>query len=109
MWRGPECNYLDYGMSWHQQPRLKVASMSLNCSRGRLKELLQGAQGYKMATLIERINPVLRGWAGYFKFNQSRKPLEELDGGVRRRLQCILWRQWKWPSTRARSLIRLGL
>lgn len=103
------CDYLGYGMSWHKQPRLKVASMSLNRLRDRLKELLQGAQGCKMATIIERINPVLRGWAGYFKFSQSRKPLEELDGWVRRRLRCVLWRQWKWPSTRARSLIRLGL
>ncbi|CAM5606346.1 Group II intron reverse transcriptase/maturase OS=Stutzerimonas stutzeri OX=316 GN=ltrA PE=4 SV=1 [Stutzerimonas stutzeri] len=77
------CDYLGYGMSWHQQPRLRVATMSLGRLRDRLRELLRKARGHKVATVIERINPVLRGWAGYFKLSQSRRPLEELDGWVR--------------------------
>lgn len=103
------CDYLGYGMSWHQQPRLRVATMSLRRLRDRLRELLRGARGHKMASVIERINPVLRGWAGYFKLTQSRRPLEELDGWVRHKLRCVIWRQWKQPSTRARNLTRLGL
>lgn len=103
------CDYLGYGMSWHEQPRLRVATMSLGRLRDRLRELLRGAQGRKMVYVIERINPVLRGWAGYFKLSQSKRPLEELDGWVRRKLRCLLWRQWKRPSTRARNLMRLGL
>lgn len=58
---------------------------------------------------IERINRVLRGWAGYFKLTQSKRALEKLDGWVRQKLRCVLWRQWKRPSTRARNLIRLVL
>jgi RNA-directed DNA polymerase len=103
------CDYLGYGMSWHQQPRLRVATMSLRRLRDRLRELLRGARGHKMASVIERINPVLRGWAGYFKLSQSKRPLEEIDGWVRRKLRCVVWRQWKQPSTRARNLMRLGL
>lgn len=103
------CDYLGYGMSWHQQPRLRVATMSLRRLRDRLRELLRGARGHKMASVIERINPVLRGWAGYFKLSQSKRPLEEIDGWVRRKLRCVVWRQWKQPSTRTRNLMRLGL
>lgn len=103
------CDYLGYGMSWHQQPRLRVARMSLGRLRDRLRDLLRGARGHKMANVIERINPVLRGWAGYFKLSQSKRPLEEIDGWVRRKLRCVVWRQWKRPSTRARNLMRLGL
>ena len=103
------CDYLGYGMSWHQQPRLRVATMSLRRLRVRLRELLRGARGHKMANVIERINPVLRGWAGYFKLSQSKRPLEEIDGWVRRKLRCVLWRQWKLPFTRVRNLKRLGL
>ncbi|WP_367372100.1 group II intron reverse transcriptase/maturase [Pseudomonas lini] len=103
------CDYLGYGMSWHQQPRLRVATMSLGRLRDRLRDLLRGARGHKMANVIERINPVLRGWAGYFKLSQSKRPLEEIDGWVRRKLRCVVWRQWKRPSTRARNLMRLGL
>ncbi len=103
------CDYLGYGMSWHQQPRLRVATMSLGRLRDRLAELLRGARGHKMAYVIERINPVLRGWAGYFKLSQSKRPLERLDGWVRRKFRCVVRRQWKQPSTRARNLMRLGL
>lgn len=103
------CDYLGYGMSGHQQPRLRVATMSLGRLRDRLRGLLRGARGYKMATIIDLINPVLRGWAGYFKLSQSKRPLEELDGWVRHKLRCVTWRQWKQPSTRARNLMRLGL
>ncbi|WP_457266251.1 group II intron maturase-specific domain-containing protein, partial [Pseudomonas sp. P5_C3] len=59
--------------------------------------------------VIERIIPVLRGWAGCFKLSQSKRPLESLDGWVRHKLRCIIRRQWKQPSTRARNLMRLGL
>ena len=107
--RAWKCDYLGYGMSWHQQPRLRVATMSLGRLRDRLAELLRGARGHKMANTIERINPVLRGWAGYFKLSQSKRPLEEIDGWIRHKLRCAIWRQWKQPSTRARNLMRLGL
>ena len=103
------CDYLGYGMSLHKQPKLKVATMSLNRLRDRLRQLLRGARGHKMANVIDRINPVLRGWAGYFKLSQSKRPLEELDGWMRRKLRCVTWRQWKQSSTRARNLMRLGL
>ncbi|MGB5955004.1 group II intron reverse transcriptase/maturase [Pseudomonas sp.] len=107
--RAWKCDYLGYGMSWHQQPRLRVAATSLGRLRDRLAELLRGARGRKMTNTIERINPVLRGWAGYFKLSQSKRPLEELDGWIRHKLRCAIWRQWKQPSTRARNLMRLGL
>ncbi|WP_263596317.1 group II intron maturase-specific domain-containing protein, partial [Pseudomonas fluorescens] len=102
------CDYLGYGMSWHEQPRLRVATMSLDRLRDRLRELLRGVRGHKMANVIKRINPVLRGWAGYFKLSQSKRPLEELDGWVRHKLSCVIWRQWKQPSTRVGNLMSLG-
>lgn len=103
------CDYLGYGMSRHRQPRLKVATLSLGRLRDRLRALLRGARGHKMADVIDRINPVLLGWAGYFKRSQNKRTLEELDGWVRRKLRCVIWRQWKQPSTRVRNLMRLGI
>jgi RNA-directed DNA polymerase len=43
------CDYLGYGMSWHQQPRLRVATMSLGRLHDRLRDLLRGARGKRLA------------------------------------------------------------
>lgn len=103
------CDYLGYGMSWHKQPKLRVASISLHRLRDRLRELLRRIRARSMRYIVEQMTPVLRGWAGYFKLSQSKRPLEELDGWVRHKLRCVIWRQWKRPSTRARNLVRLGI
>ena len=103
------CDYLGYGMSWHQQPKLRVATLSLRRLRDRLRELMRNAEGRRLSSTVERLNPVLRGWSSYFKLSQSKRPLEEIDGWVRRKLRCVIWRQWKQPFTRARNLKRLGL
>jgi hypothetical protein len=52
---------------------------------------------------------MLRGWINYFRLTEGKTVLEDLDGWVRRRLRCLLWRQWKRPRTRARKLRALGL
>ena len=58
----------------------------------RVSANLKEARG-KMANVIERINPVLRGWAGYFKLSQNKRPLEGLDGWGRHKLHCGIGRQ----------------
>jgi RNA-directed DNA polymerase len=58
---------------------------------------------------IEDLNPLLRGWMQYFQLAPNKGALEELDSWLRRRLRCLLWRQWKRPRTRARKLRALGL
>lgn len=76
---------------------------------GKLRQLLRKARGCSLASTIKEINPVLRGWAAYFKLAQSKTALSGIDGWVRRKLRCILWRQWKRPATRERYLRRFGL
>lgn len=52
---------------------------------------------------------MLRGWVAYFRLVEVRGSLEELDAWIRRKLRCILWRQWKRPRTRLAKLRRHGL
>ena len=76
---------------------------------GKLRQLLRRARGRSLRHTLEVLNPVLRGWAAYFKLAHSKTALRFIDGWVRRKLRCILWRQWKRPHTRQRYLQRLGL
>ena len=52
---------------------------------------------------------MLRGWVAYFRLVEVRGSLEALDAWIRRKLRCILWKQWKRPRTRMKKLRRYGL
>ena len=104
-----ERKFLGYSLTWHKAPKLRIAPASLKRLEGKIRAVLQGARGRSVRATIEELNPVLRGWAAYFKLTETKRALEELDGWLRRKLRCTLWRQWKRPYTRARNLMKAGL
>jgi RNA-directed DNA polymerase len=101
--------FLGYSMTFNKQPRLKVAPVSVKRFKGKLKELFRAGRGRNQAKFITELAPVLRGWVNYFRLVEVRCVFEELDGWIRRKLRCILWRQWKRAITRAKNLKRRGL
>lgn len=101
--------FLGYSMTWHKVPRLRIAPTSLKRLEDKIREVLRGARGRSLMNVIIELNPILRGWAAYFKLTDTRKVLEEMDGWLRHKLRCILWRQWKRVHTRAINLMRAGL
>ena len=101
--------FLGYSMTFYKQPRLKVAPASVKRFKGKLKELFRAGRGRNLAKFITELTPVLRGWVNYFRLAEVRCVFEELDGWIRRKLRCILWRQWKRAITRAKNLKRRGL
>ncbi|MDO9242774.1 MAG: group II intron reverse transcriptase/maturase [Rhodocyclaceae bacterium] len=101
--------FLGYSLTWHQAPKLKIAPTSLTRLEDKIREVLKGARGRSLTTAITELNPILRGWMAYFKLTETKKALEELDGWIRHKLRCILWRQWKRPYTRAKNLMKAGL
>ncbi len=104
-----ERTFLGYSLTGHKAPRLRVAPAGIKRLADRIRIILQGSRGRSLAHTIEELNPALRGWAAYFKLTETKGALEELDGWIRRKLRCILWRQWKRPYTRAKHLMKAGL
>jgi RNA-directed DNA polymerase len=98
--------YLGYLISAHG---LWVSPQSLARLISKVRQLLRGARGHALSSTIAALNPLLRGWAAYFKLSTGKKALTRFDGWVRRRLRCVLWRHWKRPQTRERALRGLGL
>lgn len=101
--------FLGYSLTWHKAPRRRIAATSRERLVQKVRLVLKGARGRSLRHTIDQINPILRGWAAYFKLTETKRVLEELDGWIRRKLRCILWRQWKRPYTRARNLMKAGL
>jgi group II intron reverse transcriptase/maturase len=101
--------FLGYSMTCHRKPRLKVASGSVKRFKSTLRQVLRRGRGRSLQRVIEEIRPKLRGWIAYFRLAEVKGIFDGLDGWIRRRLRCLLWRQWKRPFTRARKLMRRGL
>ena len=101
--------FLGYSLTWHKAPRLRIAATSLKRLEDNIRKVFKGARGRSLNTAIVELNPILRGWMAYFRLTESKKVLEELDGWIRHKLRCILWRQWKRPYTRAKNLMKAGL
>jgi len=102
--------FLGYSMTSHMKARLKAAPQSVKRIRLKLKELFRVGRGRNLERFIrEELNPVIRGWANYFHLSETKGTFEELDEWLRRRLRCMLWRQWKRPRTRFARLRARGL
>lgn len=105
-----ERKYLGYSMTSHMKALLKVAPQSVKRIRVRIKELIRVGVGRNLERFIRgELNPVIRGWANYFHLSGTRGTFEELDEWLRRKLRCMLWRQWKRPATRFKRLRARGL
>jgi len=101
--------FLGYSMTIDMTPKLKVAPESIRRLKQSLKILFHRGRGMSVGRLIEEMTPKLRGWIAYYRLAEVKGIFEELDGWIRRRLRCVIWRQWQRTYTRARSLIRRGL
>ncbi len=101
--------FLGYSLTWHKAPRRRIAPESRKRLMEKIRAVLKGARGRSLRHTVDQLNPILRGWAAYFKLTEAKRVLEELDGWLRRKLRCILWRQWKRPYTGARNLMKMGL
>jgi RNA-directed DNA polymerase len=102
--------FLSYSMTIDREPRLKPAAKAVERFKGKVRELFRKARGRNVEKFIAtELNDLLRGWADYFKLSQVKLIFEELDGWLRRKLRCLMWRQWKKPKTRIKRLVARGL
>ena len=79
--------FLGFSFTHHRRPRIRIPQETLKTVRQKLKVLFRQGRGR----------------------NLSRFTREDLDGWLRRRLRCILWRQWKRGRTRNKQLRRRGM
>ncbi len=102
-------SFLGFTMTAHRAPRLRVAPASVARFKGKLRALWRQGRGRSLGRTIEDLAPILAGWIAYFRLAEARGIFEALDGWIRRRLRCLIWRQCKRPRTRAMRLMQRGL
>jgi len=101
--------FLGYSVTGNQKPRLKVAEESTRRLRDKVRQIFRRGRGRNLGRFItEDLNPLLRGWANYYRLAEVERTFEDLDKWIRRKLRCIQWQQWKRPRTRHRRYIQAG-
>jgi RNA-directed DNA polymerase len=104
-----ERKFLGYSVTMHRETRLRIAPASVQRLMQKVRSLMRAGRGRSLAQTLEDLNPLLRGWINYFRLTETKGVLEDLDGWMRRKLRCLLWRHWKRRATRTRELRALGL
>jgi RNA-directed DNA polymerase len=99
-------SFLGFTITDEPQPQRRIADKAVARFKYRVRGLTRRHRGVSMERMIADLNPLLRGWAGYFGFSEWRE-LASLDGWTRRRLRCVVWVQWKTRRTRYHELRRL--
>lgn len=77
--------------------RRQVRKKSLQRFKEKMREKTRRTRGKSLAQVIADLNPMLKGWFGYFKHAQERT-FATLDAQIRRRLRAMLRKQAKRPG-----------
>ena len=101
--------FLGYSVTVHRETKLKVAPQSIQRLKAKLRHVFRQGRGRNLGRIVRDLGPVIRGWVAYFRLSEVKAGFEALDEWLRRKLRCIVWRQWKRPRTRAKKLHHLGL
>ncbi len=101
--------FLGYTVTMHRQPKLRVAPQSVKRLKDKLRPMLRAGRGRKLSRVCYEVGRVLRGWVAYYRLADVKVTFGQLDQWLRRKLRCILWRQWKRWRTRMNELRHRGL
>ena len=81
-----------------------VRKKSYMAMRDKIRLYTRRSQGTGITTVIEKLNPILRGWFNYFKHVKNSE-LKAMDGFVRRRLRSILRKYQKKGGGTGRNVL----
>lgn len=78
-----------------------ISSKSMDKLKDNIRNITRRSQGVNLKTVIDRVNPVIRGHVNYFRLGDVQKTYRNLDCWVRMRLRCFKFsRKWKTDNRR---------
>ena len=109
--RPTDVKYLGFGFFKNKEERYEPIphTKSIQKLERKLKTLTCRSWSVSLDYRIKKINEVVRGWVNYFKICTMYSKMKNISAHLRRRIRCIIWKQWKNPEHRRKSLIKLGV
>lgn len=108
--RPHQIKYLGFGFYYTKtgiikpKPHLK----SIQKFKRKLKQITKRSLSISLNERIIKLNQVIRGWINYFRIADMKAYMTSISEHLRRRIRCIIWKQWKIPRKRIPSLVKLG-
>jgi RNA-directed DNA polymerase len=101
-----ECGFLGFTIT---RGKIRWLEKKLAAFKHRVKQLTGRSWGVSMEYRLHKLGQYVRGWLGYFGISEYYRPIPELDEWIRRRIRMCYWKQWRWPRTKIKHLLALGV
>jgi len=101
--------FLGFSFTSEKRPRRRIAAKAVDRFKERVRELTKRTRGVSLEQMVSKLGTYLRGWRSYFGFCETPSVLKSLEAWIRRRLRCVVWKQWRRGRRRAAELLRLGV
>ena len=102
------CEYLGFKFVGNRVT-IKVQPKKLKTFKHRIKQITSRRRGISIKQRLTELRRYVRGWIGYFGLAQQVDKFLNLDMWIRRRIRMCFWKQWRYPRTKVRKLVKLGV
>jgi RNA-directed DNA polymerase len=76
--------------------------------KDKIRKITPRNSGRNVGIMIQELNPILRGWANYFKVAKCKETFADIMRWLRRRLRMKKMREWKSWKALHKQLRRMG-
>lgn len=97
------------GFRLDRDRRIGVAPESIERFKTKVREMWRGNQSRTSNELRDGWGSYLRGWWGYFRLAEVRKPIFKLEPWIRRHIRKCFWLRWHSADGRENALRKLGV
>jgi RNA-directed DNA polymerase len=107
-------DFLSFNVRHHQAPRtsrtgykllIRPSKQAVRKKRWDLREVWLRLKGHNLNAVLRKLNPIIRGWADYFRFGVASRTFRALDAWMFRREQRYVkhthpTKPWKWRKAK---------
>ena len=106
-----DIKYLGFGFYQTETGEIKSKPhvKSIEKFERKLKQLTKRNYSISLDERLIKLNQVIRGWINYFRIANMKSYMTKIGKHLRRRIRCIIWKQWKTCKHRYECLQKLGV
>ena len=94
---------------WKGTAIIDIAPLSLHRLKDTIRRITKRNRGISLQRLLDELNTATMGWVHDFHLAAWQGCFQSLDGWIRRRIRCYVWKQWKTWKNRVKHLLAAGV